>query len=177
MSPIKIRKVAVSELEIIQEISIQTFIETFAGVNTAENLAHYIQENLNLNQLSSELSNRDSHFYLASLGNETLGYLKVNFGFAQTEKHNANAMEIQRIYVSKAFHGKKIGQLLLDEALKMAQQNGADSIWLGVWEENNRALHFYAKNGFEVFDKHVFTLGNDIQTDLLMQVHLTKNPE
>ena len=84
-------------------------------------------------------------------------------------------MEIQRIYVSEAFHGKKIGQLLLDEALKIAEQNGADSIWLGVWEENHRALHFYNKNGFEVFDKHVFTLGNDIQTDLLMQVHISKN--
>ena len=177
MSPIKIRKATFTDLEGIQEISIQTFIQTFAGVNTPENLANYIQESLNLNQLTAELSNPDSHFYLASLENEILGYLKVNFGLAQTEKHNPNAMEIQRIYVSEAFHGKKIGQLLLDEALKIAEQNGADSIWLGVWEENHRALHFYNKNGFEVFDKHVFTLGNDIQTDLLMQVHITKKPE
>ena len=174
MTPIKIRKAAVSDLEDLQAISIQTFIETFAAVNTAENLANYIQENLNLDQLSSEMHNPDSCFYLARLENEIVGYLKINFGHAQTEKHNPNAMEIQRIYVSEAFHGKKIGQLLLDEALKMANQTGANSIWLGVWEENHRALHFYTKNGFEVFDKHVFTLGNDIQTDLLMQVHITK---
>jgi ribosomal protein S18 acetylase RimI-like enzyme len=43
-------------------------------------------------------------------------------------------------------------------------------VWLGVWEENHRAIRFYTKNGFVVFDKHVFIMGNDEQTDLLMQL-------
>jgi len=174
MNSITIRKATISDLEIIQEISVQTFTETFADVNSAENMENYVRDNFNSAQVASEINNPESVFYLATLENETIGYLKLNFGDAQTEMVNKQAMEIHRIYVSKAFLGKKIGQLLLDEAIKIARQSGADFLWLGVWEENHRALQFYSKNGFVEFDKHIFTLGNEIQTDLLMRLEINK---
>ena len=170
MNPIEIKKATLSDLETIQKISIQTFIETFAAVNTPENIANYIKDSLNTEQLTTELNNANSQFYVAYSNTEAVGYLKINFGDAQTETINKNALEVQRIYVLQTFHGKNIGQLLLDEVKKIAQNTGVEYIWLGVWEENHRALRFYAKNGFVVFDKHVFTLGNDEQTDLLMQL-------
>lgn len=40
---------------------------------------------------------------------------------------------------------------------------------LGVWEHNHRALRFYEKNGFIAFGTHIFQLGNDQQTDILMK--------
>jgi diamine N-acetyltransferase len=172
MDQIKIKKATISDLEIIQEISIKTFTETFATVNTPENMANYVRDNFNLKQLTSEISNPNSQFHLAFLGSETIGYLKINFGDTQTEIHRHQAMEIHRIYVLKEFHGKKAGQLLLDEAIKIGQQTGVDSIWLGVWEENLRALQFYSKNGFIEFDKHSFILGDEQQTDLLMQLEI-----
>ncbi|MFV8346908.1 GNAT family N-acetyltransferase [Flavobacterium sp. ZB4P13] len=170
MNSIEIRKATLSDLETIQNISIQTFKETFAAVNTPENIANYIKESFNAEQLTTELNNANSQFYLAYSNTEPVGYLKINFGDAQTETINENALEVHRIYVLQTFHGKNIGQLLLDEVKKIAQRTGVDYIWLGVWEENHRALRFYTKNGFVVFDKHVFTLGNDEQTDLLMQL-------
>ena len=174
MSPIIIRKATISDLEIIQEISKQTFIETFADVNTQENMENYVQENFNPEQMASEINNPDSAFYLASLDNEIIGYMKLNFRDAQTEKQKENNLEIHRIYVLQAFHGKKMGQLLLDEVLKIAKQMAVNSVWLGVWEENHRAIQFYTKNGFVEFDKHIFTLGDDVQTDLLMQLEMNK---
>lgn len=174
MSPIIITKATISDLEIIQEISKQTFLETFADANTPENMENYVQENFNPEQIASEINNRESAFYLASLENEIIGYMKLNIGNAQTEKQKENNLEIHRIYVLQAFQGKKMGQLLLDEAIKIAQQTGVESIWLGVWEENQRALQFYSKNGFVEFDKHIFTLGNDVQTDLLMRLEMNK---
>jgi ribosomal protein S18 acetylase RimI-like enzyme len=172
MNPIEIQKATLNDLEILQKISIQTFTETFAAVNTPDNLANYINDSFNTEQLTTELSNRNSMFYLAYSNAVAVGYLKINFGDAQTETHDQNALEVHRIYVLQTFHGKNIGQLLLNEAKKLAENNGITSIWLGVWEENYRALQFYAKNGFVVFDQHVFTLGNDKQTDLLMQLRL-----
>jgi ribosomal protein S18 acetylase RimI-like enzyme len=172
MNPIEIQKATLNDLEILQKISIQTFTETFAAVNTPDNLANYINDSFNTEQLTTELSNRNSMFYLAYSNAVAVGYLKINFGDAQTETHDQNALEVHRIYVLQTFHGKNIGQLLLNEAKKLAENNGIASIWLGVWEENYRALQFYAKNGFVVFDQHVFTLGNDKQTDLLMQLRL-----
>ena len=172
MNTIEIRKATVSDLETIQKISIQTFIETFAAVNTPENIANYIKDSLNTEQLKAELNNLSSQFYIAYSNDEVVGYLKINFGDAQTESFNENALEVQRIYVLQNFHGKNIGQLLLDEVKKIAQITNVDSVWLGVWEENHRALRFYTKNGFVVFDKHVFIMGNDEQTDLLMRFEI-----
>lgn len=172
MSPITIVKATISDLEVIQEISKQTFIETFAEVNKPENLDNYVQENFNSQQIALEINNPESAFYLAILDGETIAYLKLNFGNAQTEIRSDEAMEIQRIYVLKKFYGKKIGQLLLNEAIKIGQKTGVDSIWLGVWEENHKAIEFYSKNDFVEFDKHSFTLGNEVQTDLLMELRI-----
>lgn len=174
MSTIIIRKATISDLEIIQKISTQTFKETFSEVNTAENMANYVRENFNPVQIASEINNPNSAFYLASLENEIIGYMKLNIGNAQTEKQKENNLEIHRIYVLQAFHGKKIGQLLLNEAIKIGQKTEFEYIWLGVWEENQRALQFYSKNGFVEFDKHIFTLGEDVQTDLLMRLQMNK---
>lgn len=172
MNPITIRKGTISDLKTIQEISTQTFIETFAEVNTPENMDNYILENFNSVQLDAELNNPESVFYLAILDTKTIAYLKINFGNAQTEIHSFHSMEIQRIYVLKNFHGKKIGQLLLNKAIKIGQESGVDTIWLGVWKKNHKAIKFYNNNDFVEFDQHNFTLGNDVQTDLLMELRL-----
>jgi ribosomal protein S18 acetylase RimI-like enzyme len=174
MNTIEIKKATILDLDSIQKISTQTFTETFAAVNTPENITDYIKNSLNLEQLTAELNNTNSQFYIAYSNSEVVGYLKINFGDAQTESINENALEVQRIYVLQNFHGKNIGQLLLDEVKKIAQITNVDSVWLGVWEENHRALRFYTKNEFVVFDKHVFMMGNDEQTDLLMRFQIPK---
>lgn len=175
MDPIAIKKATIEDLETLQLISEKTFTETFAAVNTPENLANYIEQSFNSEQLSMEINNQNSQFFLAFSASEPVGYLKINFGDAQTETVTKNAIEIHRIYVLQAFHGKKVGQLFLDQVIAVAQQMAVDAIWLGVWEENHRALQFYTKNGFVAFDKHIFTLGDDVQTDLLMQLKVTKD--
>lgn len=172
MGPIIIRKATIADIEIIQKISTQTFIETFAEANTPENIENYLLENFNLEKLASEINNPESAFYLATLNNNTIAYFKLNFGNAQTEFYNAQSMEIHRIYVLKEFHGKKIGQLLLNNAIKIGQESGVETIWLGVWEKNHKAIQFYNNNDFVEFDKHNFTMGNEVQTDLLMELKI-----
>lgn len=172
MEVIEIKKTEITEIEKLQKIGTQTFLETFAEVNSEENMKQYLKDKFSINKLTSELSNPDSEFYFAIRENEPLGYLKVNFGDAQTELKDKNGLEIERIYVLKEFHGAKIGQLLYNQALQIAKIHNLNYLWLGVWEENHRALNFYKKNGFVEFDKHLFKLGNDEQTDLLMKLIL-----
>lgn len=169
---IEIKKATIEDLNTIKSLGKQTYTETFAKNNTPKNNAKYLNKNFNSNQLSIEISNTNSSFYLAYYENQPIGFLKTNQSDAQTEYFEEPTLEIQRIYVLQAFHGKKIGQLLLDVAIKIAKQLAVDFIWLGVWEENHKALHFYAKNGFVTFDKHVFVLGDDKQTDLLMKLEI-----
>ena len=98
--------------------------------------------------------------------------LKRNFGHSQTELNDNEALEIERIYVLKDFQGKKIGQKLYEKAVEVAKQNKVKYIWLGVWEKNQKAIDFYEKNGFVPFDKHIFVLGDDEQTDIMMEMEL-----
>lgn len=170
---IEIKQIGIQDIEQLQAIGRQTFVETFASSNSAENMAKYLEEAYAHEKLSSELMNPNSEFYLASLDDEVIGYLKLNFGDAQTELKDNEAAEIERIYVAKAFHGKKIGQSLYNKAIEIAKAKNVHYVWLGVWEENHRAIQFYTKNGFKEFDKHVFILGADIQTDIMMKLELS----
>jgi ribosomal protein S18 acetylase RimI-like enzyme len=169
---IKIRKINILDLPQLQEIGISTFTETFTEHNTKEDLEKYLKESFAADKLSAELNNQYSSFYFAELNEEIIGYLKINFGDAQTELKDNKSVEIERIYVLQAYHGKKIGQLLYNKAIEIAKEHQAHYVWLGVWEENHRALQFYKKNGFVQFDTHIFKLGNDEQTDIMMKLAL-----
>ena len=134
----------------------------------------YFEEGFSDEKLTAELTDENSEFYFAIFDNEVIGYLKINFGASQTELKDNKALEIERIYVSKEFHGKSVGQLLYIKAIEIAKEQNSEYVWLGVWEENHRAIQFYKKNGFVEFDKHIFKLGNDEQTDIMMKLKLTK---
>ena len=172
MSGIEIKKVTENDIGQLQEIGKQTFYETFSAGNTPENMSKYLDEGFSLEKLSAELHDPNAEFYFATLVNKVIGYLKINFGQSQTELKDNNALEIERIYVLKEYHGKKAGQLLFDKAIQISRQKNAEYVWLGVWEENPRAINFYKKNGFIEFDKHIFKLGDDEQTDIMMKLQL-----
>jgi ribosomal protein S18 acetylase RimI-like enzyme len=169
---ILVKKISIKDLAQLQKIGISTFSETFAEHNTKEDLEKYLKESFAADKLIAELENPDAAFYFAEVDDTVIGYLKINFGDAQTELKDNKSVEIERIYVLQAYHGKKIGQLLFNKAIEIAKEHQAHYVWLGVWEENHRALQFYKKNGFVQFDTHIFKLGNDEQTDIMMKLAL-----
>jgi ribosomal protein S18 acetylase RimI-like enzyme len=132
----------------------------------------YLDENFNPEKLAAELHNEYSEFYFAFADDKLIGYLKINRGPAQTTAQDDSFLEIERIYVLKEYHGKQAGQVLFETALNRARELQSKYIWLGVWEKNPRAIAFYRKNGFLEFDKHVFILGDDRQTDIMMKLPL-----
>jgi len=169
---IDIKKVTINDIAALQKISKETFAESFSESTSEENMRNYLDNGFAADQLSKELSNTGSEFYFSLYAGKVIGYLKVNTGGAQTELQEERALEIERIYVLGEYQGKKVGQLLYDKAIQIAQQLGSDYIWLGVWEENERAIRFYQRNGFVEFNKHLFKLGEDEQTDLMMKKFL-----
>jgi diamine N-acetyltransferase len=157
------------EIDSLQQISRQTFAETFSAVNTEENMRKYLVEAYSAEKLLEELRDPHSRFYFAREGDEVVGYLKLNTAASQTELKDAQALEIERIYVLSSWQGKNVGRLLYDKAIDVAKELKADYVWLGVWEENHKAIRFYERNGFVAFDKHIFRLGDDEQTDIMMK--------
>ena len=172
MTDIVVKRVTLNDIDQLQKIGRQTFYETFSAANSEENMSKYLDEEFSIEKLTTELKDNNSEFYFATLDDDVIGYLKLNFGQSQTEIKDDKAIEIERIYVLRSFHGKSVGQILYDRAMHIARLRNADFVWLGVWEENPRAINFYKKNGFVEFDKHVFKLGNDEQTDIMMKLQL-----
>ncbi|SDM84724.1 Ribosomal protein S18 acetylase RimI [Fictibacillus solisalsi] len=165
---IKIKKCVLEDARELQELSYETFNETFKDVNTPENMIGYLEKAFNIRQLEKELSNRFSQFFFVFFNNEVAGYLKVNTNDAQSEKMGDDFFEIERIYVKSKFQKLGIGKYLVNKAFKIAMECGKRKIWLGVWEKNENAISFYNKLGFVQTGAHSFYMGEDEQTDLIM---------
>jgi len=173
MENLSIVRVATTDVLLLQQIGKETFSQTFSAINTEENMTKYLNESFAEIKLQRELDNPLSRFYFAKANERVIGYMKLNTGDAQKENPNENALEIERIYVLEEFHGKKVSQLLYHKALEVAKKMSVDHIWLGVWQENFKAIAFYTKNGFVKFGQHEFVLGNEIQIDFLMKLVLS----
>jgi hypothetical protein len=132
----------------------------------------YAARAFTLKKMLEEITNTGSTFYFAIQKHHPVGYLKINLGHAQTEFKDANALEIERIYVLTANQGKHIGSQLLNFAFDTAKKEKVDYVWLGVWEHNQKGVDFYTHKGFVQTGSHEFLLGYDKQTDLLMRKEL-----
>ncbi|GEN48158.1 GNAT family N-acetyltransferase [Ligilactobacillus pobuzihii] len=172
---LKIKPVTLNQLAQLQEISRQTFLDTFGSDNTSTNMQAYLNEAYSAKKLTNELKDPNSFFFFACFDKTILGYLKLNVNNAQTEKMPQNALEIERIYVKKEYKHQRIGTKLFQKALDLAKSQQKNTLWLGVWENNPVALKFYSKLGFEQIGDHIFQLGDDPQRDLIMQKRLGSN--
>lgn len=150
----------------------QAFCETFAPLNTPENMDAYLQSAYTPTKLRQELADRNQEFYFVYADGVLAGYLKVNEAPAQAEINDPTALEVERIYVLAQFYGTGVGQSLMDAAIAMARDRGKKYLFLGVWEHNRRARRFYQKNGFYRFGEHTFVMGDDPQTDYLLRKDL-----
>ncbi|SFD60460.1 hypothetical protein SAMN05518672_102581 [Chitinophaga sp. CF118] len=97
MEKISITRVTSNEITELQEISRQTFIDTFAPYNSEQDMKQYLEESFSQQKLAAELRLAGAEFYFARLAERVIGYIKINFGAAQTEIQSDNTMEIERI--------------------------------------------------------------------------------
>lgn len=163
-----IKKCILEDSRELQEISIETFNETFKEQNSHEHINAYLEKAFDLKQLEKELANRSSQFFFVYFNHEDAGYLKVNTDDAQSEAMGDESLEIERIYVKKKFQKHGIGKHLFNKAMEIAMEHKKRKIWLGVWEENENAISFYQKNGFVQTGVHSFYMGDEEQVDLIM---------
>lgn len=169
---IRIAKAKLSELNLLREIAVRTFTESFSDQNSEDDMQLYLEQNLSLDKLEREMSDAFSVFYLGYYNAVAVAYLKLNFDKSQTETHKADSLEIERIYVLKEYKGRGIGKQLLGKAVEIAKKAKLNNISLGVWEKNTEAIAFYRKHGFKEFGNHLFMLGKDAQVDILMRLKI-----
>jgi len=122
--------------------------------------------------LTAELAETSVAYFVAETEGQLVGYAKLKRNSREEGITGASPIELCRLYNLQEFIGKGIGKALMLKCLEFAKDKAHDTIWLGVWENNNLAINFYRKFGFEKCGEHIFPVGDDPQTDWLMQRNL-----
>ena len=171
---ILIRQATRDDAKLLTDLSYTTFRDAFAyhPKNAPEDLANYMRQAFNTEQIIAELVDQNSIFLVAEVDGQPAGYAKLIVGTIEDEITARKPIELSRLYSHQKFLGGGVGQKLIDTCFDLARDNDNDVMWLGVWEYNPRAQRFYEKNGFREVGKHTFQLGSDPQIDLLMQKEL-----
>lgn len=170
---IKIRPAAIGDAPTLSRLGVTTFRETFEGENTPEDMARYLAEAFTPERQAAEIADPAGTVLLAeyigeSSDAEVVGYAHLVSGQVPGAVRGPAPLELRRLYVARAWHGRRVAQTLMDAAIDAARARGAQTLWLGVWERNPRAVAFYAKYGFARVGEHTFALGADSQIDWLL---------
>jgi len=164
-----IRRGTIADAGLLSELGARTFSDTFAVDNTPEDLAEYVATSFSVAQQTAELENPASTFLIAEVDGRPAGYAKLHDGEPEKGVEGPKPVELVRLYVSRDWLGRGIGEQLMRACIDEARQARHETIWLGVWERNARAQAFYRKWNFREVGAHMFQLGSDLQRDLLME--------
>ncbi|HZY80290.1 MAG TPA: N-acetyltransferase [Cyclobacteriaceae bacterium] len=167
-----IRELTEADIPVLRDIAIKIFRDTFTHSNTPENLEAFLKRDYNTESFKKEFGEPGSRYFFISDGDRIAGYLRLRKNPEVDHILGKNTIEIHRIYVDPEYHGKKVGDQLMQFSIDIANQDKHDWIWLGVWEHNPRAIKFYTKWGFERFSEHDFFMGDEKQTDFLLRKKL-----
>ena len=153
----------------LAEFGARTFFESFAAENTAEDMKRHLDEAWSPEKQLAELQNPDIEtVVLVDGADQWLGFAQLRANQLSEGVPVQGSIELWRFYVDKPHHGRGVAQLLMIAAKQQARARGASSMWLGVWERNERAKAFYAKHAFRKVGQKVFVVGSDPQTDHVM---------
>jgi len=158
----------------LADIAVRTHIETFASDNDPVEFQRYLDEAFNDEKLRQLLAESNYHVWFLMLSGSVAGYFAlrdtpVRYPVIRGE----HPVEIERFYLDAQCQGLGLGRKMMDFCWERARALNADSVWLGVWENNIKAQRFYEKLGFQVVGEHDFWVGNDCQKDWLMQRSLS----
>jgi len=166
------------DIDHLRDIAVKTFIHSYEHLNTLSNFNWYIQKAFTVEKLLSEIRNDESYYYFVHFGKDIVGYLKLNIGKSQTENHNDEYLEIERIYLNSNYQKKGIGRRIMTFVFEQARTLSKSKVWLGVWDQNPRAILFYEHIGFQRNGSHVFKFGDEDQVDHIMEIdvaHFNEN--
>jgi GNAT superfamily N-acetyltransferase len=165
---ITIRRGMPADARLLADLAASTFRETFAVENRSEDMALHVSRAYGVSQQEAELANPEMTTLLAEVDGQLAAYAQVRANAVPDCVRGTEPLELWRFYVAAPWHGRGIAHALMTGVEIEARARGAQTLWLGVWERNERAKSFYRKCGFADVGSQVFVLGTDAQTDRIM---------
>lgn len=162
------RTAGIADADLIVQIGAETFLAAFGPDNTVEDMEKYLAANFNLERIRSQIEDPAASFLLGYDGGQLAAYAMLRAGTPPKSVTSPDPIELVRFYVRPEIIGLGYGSALMTACLRQAQDLGRSTIWLGVWEINQRAIRFYQKWDFKIVGERKFILGDDVQNDFIM---------
>jgi ribosomal protein S18 acetylase RimI-like enzyme len=169
---LSIRTATAADAEMLTELAWRAFYDAYALMNSPENMEAYRRRNFTLQIFSAQFADPRATFLIAEIEGTSAGYVKLLAGNGPDCVKGDSPVEIVRFYVDRQFHGGGVAHKLMQACLDHAKQSGHQTIYLGVWERNPRAIAFYRKWEFETVGSYMFQMGDEAQNDLWMERRL-----
>ncbi len=167
---VSVRQAQDKDLDGLANLAARSFRDTFAADNDPSDMDQYLQQSLTIEQLRVAYREPGTTFLIAVHGDNDapVGYAQLCTTTDDPCISDPDSTEIERLYADKSYIGRGVGAALMQACLTAAIEINCTAIWLGVWEQNDRAISFYERWGFETVGTRLFQLGADVQTDLVM---------
>ena len=147
----------------------RTFLAANSHCSTPENLAVFLESRYRPELQAREIRDPDTLTLIVEQDGQWAGFAQLRWATRPpVELAPLPAVELGRIYLDTAFHGRGIAAQLVANLLVAASLRGSRSVWLSVWEEAAQAICFYKKHGFEIIGRTVFMVGDDPKEDWVM---------
>jgi diamine N-acetyltransferase len=166
---ITFRRATIADAALLAALAAAGFSDTFAADNDPRDMEAYLAAAFGEATQRVELADPDVTVLLAERDGQVVGYAMLVEGVGPPCVGGGSALEIGRLYAAKRWIGTGVGAALMQRCLDEAVARGRDTIWLGVWEHNRRAIAFYERWGFTDVGSQPFVLGRDVQTDRVMK--------
>ncbi len=163
-----VRRGEAADAPALAEFAARTFAEAFGPANRPENMEAHLASAYGVAQQGRELADPKCITVLIQAGDSLVAYAQVRRGPPPAYVVGEEPVELHRFYVDRPWHGQGVAQCLMEAVHGAARDLGGQTLWLGVWERNPRAIAFYLKSGWRDTGATTFCVGPDRQTDRVM---------
>ncbi|MCU0450058.1 MAG: GNAT family N-acetyltransferase [Bernardetiaceae bacterium] len=167
---LRIVPIAPAEAPELSQLATEAFRAAFGAYHPPADLAAYLAQALSEAALANALAQPANQFYWLQAHGRPAGFAHLNTeDVPPAPAPVLGLLHLHRFYLVPSQVGQPgLAQHLMDHCLQTARQGGYSGAWLGVWQQNHRAIRFYEKNGFAVFGTTRFELGQQVDDDYLM---------
>ena len=170
MSAVTYRDATRADAAALAQFASRTFCDTFAHFYPPEDLEAFLAQKYGEAIQAREIAAPGTRYRLALREARIVGYCMM--GGLDIEVDDAGALELHRLYVDAATKGAGVAQVLMADCLAWARAQGAQALYLSVWEDNARAQAFYRRQGFVHVGEHKFMVGNTADRDFIWRLTL-----
>ncbi len=169
MITIQLRPATIHDAAPLSTLARTVFAETYRAMIPRNTLQEYLEEQHSVEALRLDLTHISSHYVVACHNERLIGFSKLASTALPSSLRSTRAIEMVKLYVANAYHGFGVGARLINRSISMATELGYDGIWLCVWQQNERAIAFYRKWGFEKVGTMEIFVGDVVFDDLVLE--------